>query len=572
MPQAGTEREETRMFTRLHNRAGHYALLIALGLVLFFPNLGGPSLWDLDEGRNLTCSDEMKQANNWVIPTFNGVLRPDKPALLYWLQIAAYDLFGVNEFAGRLPSALAALATVLICYELARSMFTPSTGLLAGIVAAATPMLCGAARFANPDALLNLFVVLTLGLFWIGWQRPRLWWFLAIGAAEGFGMLAKGAVAVVLPVGIIAAFLLWQRRRQLLFDRRNLAGGLVFFLIAAPWYIRVTVETKGAFARDFFLQHHVQRALSTMENHGGGIWYYPLVIALGTVPWAIFLGPACWYAFWSALPEPGRRWRQWCSTAADDRHVAAYRLLACWIGLFLIFFTISATKLPNYALPALVPTSVVLARFLDRWRLGELHLPRWVLAASLTCLVLTGVGLSVGLLIAGGALPIDVMHGRPLTALQPWSVLGALLIVGGLVAAWCVRAGRHGAAIATIGACGVVLLAALGGRGVMALESEKSARALVADAGALQRDRDIRVVAWQLDHLPSLNFYVQRNVAICDRPSDVRTYLRYPLPVFVFLPVSEWERIKDSVDVPWRELARRPDLYKHEEVVVVTNQ
>ncbi len=301
------------MLTRLHNRAGHYLLLVALSLVLFFPNLGGPSLWDIDEGKNSACTIEMRDANNWVIPTFNGLLRPDKPALLYWLQMAAYHYFGVNEFAGRLPSALAALATVLLAYELARAMFTPSTGLLAGIVAAATPMLCGAARFANPDALLNLFIVLTLALFWIGWQRPRLWWFLALGAAEGGGMLAKGAVGVVLPVGIIALFLLWQRRLWLLFDRRNLAGGAVFLLVAAPWYVRVTVETKGAFARDFFLRQHVERFLNhahPMENHGGGIWYYPLVVILGTVPWAVFLGPALWYAAWSALREPGVRLAQ----------------------------------------------------------------------------------------------------------------------------------------------------------------------------------------------------------------------------------------------------------------------
>ena len=567
----------------MHKRAGHHLLLTALALLLFVPNLGGPSLWDLDEGRNLTCALEMLDANTWVIPTFNGQLRPDKPALLYWLQMIAYDSFGVNEFAGRLPSALAAFATVLLCYELARSMFTPSTGLLAGIVAAATPMLCGAARFANPDALLNLFIVLILALFWIGWQRPRLWWFVAIGVAEGCGMLAKGAVAIVLPVGIIAVFLLWQRRLWLLFDRRNLVGGLAFFLVAAPWYVRVTVETKGAFARDFFLTHHVDRFTSRMENHGGGLWYYPLVIILGTVPWAIFLGPACWYAFWSALREPGARWRQWWSSAADrtaapagpiadDRRIAAYRLLASWIGLFLIFFSISATKLPNYALPALVPTAIVIARFLDRWRLGELHLARWVLPASLTCLVLTGIGLSTGLLVAGGALPVDVMRGRPLTALQPWALLGALLIVGGLAGAWCVRAHWHRGAIASIGVCGIVVLAAVGAHGVMAIESQKSARALVADVGALQRDRDIRVVAWQLDHLPSLNFYVQRNVEVCKQAQEVLTYLRYPLPVFVFLPVSEWEQLKDAVDVPWRELARRPDLYKHEDVVVITNR
>src|SRR5207244_12199785 len=110
-----TLRKGTWMFTRLHHRGGHYLLLLALGSCLFFPNLGGPSLWDLDEGRNATCAWEMMLAGNWVIPTFNGDLRVDKPALLYWLQVAAYYGFGVNEFSARVPSAFGGLGMVLVC-------------------------------------------------------------------------------------------------------------------------------------------------------------------------------------------------------------------------------------------------------------------------------------------------------------------------------------------------------------------------------------------------------------------------------------------------------------------------
>src|SRR5437870_1367593 len=132
------------MFDRFHHRGWHYLLVATLSASLFFTHLGAPSLWDIDEGRNLTCSFEMREANNWVIPTFNSKLRPDKPVLLYWLQMVAYECFGVNQLAGRLPSALAALCTVLLTYELARSMFSRTAGLLAGIMVATTPMVCGA--------------------------------------------------------------------------------------------------------------------------------------------------------------------------------------------------------------------------------------------------------------------------------------------------------------------------------------------------------------------------------------------------------------------------------------------
>src|SRR6185503_6962568 len=104
------------MIERMHHRGWHYVLLIGLSGLMFFLNLGGATLWDLDEGRNATCAWEMMESGNWIVPTFNSSLRDHKPALLYWLQILSYLLFGVNEFAARFPSALAALGTVLLSY------------------------------------------------------------------------------------------------------------------------------------------------------------------------------------------------------------------------------------------------------------------------------------------------------------------------------------------------------------------------------------------------------------------------------------------------------------------------
>ena len=110
------------MVARWHHRVWHYLLLLAVGWCMFLVNLGGPSLWDVDEGRNAPCAYEMMASGDWVVPTHNGVLRSAKPVLLYWLQIAAYSCFGVNEFDARLPSALAALASLLLAYELGREV------------------------------------------------------------------------------------------------------------------------------------------------------------------------------------------------------------------------------------------------------------------------------------------------------------------------------------------------------------------------------------------------------------------------------------------------------------------
>jgi hypothetical protein len=185
---------------------------------------------------------------------------------------------------------------------------------------------------------------------------------------------------------------------------------------------------------------------------------------------------------------------------------------------------------------------------------------------------LIGIGLGVGLLIAGGALPMASLRGRSFAELRPWALLGLAPFLGGLAGAWCLRTGRKTGLIASVAMAGVLLLGPLAAYGVNAMEGRKSARALVSEAGALQADHDIRIVAWQLEHLPSLNFYVQRNVRNCTKEEELAGYRDYPLPVFVFLPASEWERLRSALGAEFREVGRRPDIYKRRDVVVVTNR
>ena len=112
---------------RLQTRRAHYALLAAAQLLMTLPNLGAASLWDMDEGVNAEATREMLESGNWITPYFNYELRTAKPALLYWLQGISFRIFGINEFAARVPAVLCGLGTVLITYELARRLFSPTT-------------------------------------------------------------------------------------------------------------------------------------------------------------------------------------------------------------------------------------------------------------------------------------------------------------------------------------------------------------------------------------------------------------------------------------------------------------
>ena len=232
------------MFQILQKTWAHLLILALVAGSLFFPRWVGQAS-GIDEGNNAEAAREMLESDNWVVPTFNYELRVDKPALLYWLQMAAYKVHGIDEFAARLPSALAAFATVFVAYVLGRRMFGPMEGFLAALILATSVAVCASAHFANPDALLNLCTISTLALFWFDFSSGRRTWFWTAGLAAGFGVLAKGPVGVVLPGLVVLLYLAWERKLAILRDWRLLGGLLLFAVVVVPWYALVGLRSSS---------------------------------------------------------------------------------------------------------------------------------------------------------------------------------------------------------------------------------------------------------------------------------------------------------------------------------------
>ncbi len=542
-------------------RLGHYALLLAMSAGLFLPNLGAPSLWDIDEGHNAEAAREMMESGNWIVPTFNFQLRVDKPALLYWLQMAAYHFFGVNEFAARLPSALASALAVLLIYELGRCMFRASCGLLAGLILASTIAFCGAAHFANPDALLTTFTLLSLFCFWRGYARSWPGWFVAAGVSTGFAVLAKGPVGFVLPSLVALLFLGLTRQLGLLWSWRLVLGGLALGLVALPWYIWVGVDTKADFLRGFLLTHNINRFLSPMENHRGPLWYYLGVLLVGFAPWSAFLGLTAWSSV--------REWRSGNVRAGSvsDGHL----FLWCWIVVYVGFFTAASTKLPNYILPIYPAVALLTARFLDTWRRGDLLLPTWPLQVGVACLALVGVAATAGLLVAGGAVPLAALGGRHLPGLDEWAFLGIWPVLGAAFAWWSIRRQRLTVAVGAVTVASALFVGGLAAGGAVALDQYKAPRPLGRAVLAHEGEPDVRVGC--LDYYqPSLVFYCRREVVRFQQAEKALEFLRWPLPVYLFLPEKSWESLQASVRGSIQVVDRHYDLYRRYHVVVVTNR
>lgn len=542
-------------------RSVAYPVLLACGAALFLLNLGAPGLWDVDEGNNAEAAREMFMSGDWIVPTFNYQLRSDKPALLYWLQALAYGVFGVNEFSARLPSALAAMVTVLLAYELGRGMFGPAAGVLSGLIAASTVMIAAAAHFANPDALLNACTVAVFLLFWISVRSNDARWLVPAGAAAGLGVLAKGPVAVALPGLVGLAFLTLSRRLRLLADRRLAWAVVACLAVALPWYVGVGARTKGEFLRGFFLTHNIGRFSAAMEGHRGPLYYYLVCLVVGFAPWSAFVVPALRHA-----------WRCQRNTLVGDDAPGrrdAIRYLALWIVVYLGFFSLSATKLPNYILPVAVPLAILTALYLADWRSGRLSMAPWEAAASIAGWLLTGVVVIVGALVAAGRLG-GLKDLRTLPSVEGVALIGLVPITCGPLLAWLHRREARTAAVVCAAAGSVTFVTALAAWGAVLVDRHKAPRMLIATLLEHPAEPEIRVACYQFPR-PSVVFYCRREVLQLPSDAEAADFLRYPMASYLLCPQTTWDALRAQVPAA-RILDAHWDLYRGAPVVLVTNR
>jgi 4-amino-4-deoxy-L-arabinose transferase-like glycosyltransferase len=546
----------------LAHRLTHYALLLTATAVLTLPNLGSHSLWDVDEGVNAEAAREMLESGTLITPQFNFEMRTAKPVLLYWLQMGSYSVFGVNEFAARLPSVLAAVLTVLLVYELARRMFGSATGLLAGLILASALEFCMLAHAATPDSTLLLFTVLTLYLFWIASRNNGRSWFAPAGAAAGLAVLTKGPVGLVLPGTIIFLFLLWNHELKRLLDSRLYWGILAFLAVAAPWYILVTAETHGAWIKAFIGRENLGRFTQPMESHRGPIYYQLVGIIVLFAPWSIFLGTTAWHAFKEARRSNG---------TSESR--AASRFLVCWVATYLVFFSIAATKLPNYVLPAYPALAILTARFLQQWHTGKFVVPRWLGYTAIVGLGLVGVVVAGGIGVASGWIPVHGVKMPTFPTIGPWLTLGLIPISGAAIAWWSMHRGYAGRVVPIVAVTSIAFTASIAAFPITALDDYKAPRQLVADAGVNDTRRDLRLATFEWFQ-PSVVFYSRREVEKLQTWEQAADRLAMPAPVYVFVPAPVWKAIRaQRPESPeYRTAARHFDLYSNCEILVLTNQ
>ena len=333
-----------------------WIVVIAASLVFLLGILSPPRLMDDSDAVEATIARNMLESGDYVTARLDGVAYLEKSPLNFWMMASTYRVFGVHDWAARIPLALACIVLCWLTFRIGKWAFGAEAGLYAGLALATCIGLFLFTRVQIPDAMVTLAIT---GAIWAGQrllepdeERP-LRWALLLGICFGAGLLLKGLIGVVFPMLAGGAYLLVTRQAfsWAAWKRLKLPlVALITIVIAAPWHVLATIRNPPYFAFSmhsgpgeyrgffwfYFFNEHILRFLNLRYPRDYNTVPRPLFWLLNLVwlfPWSVYL-PATFKLSYKPETRAGR-----------------VRLMAlCWIMVVMVFFTFSTTQ-EYYSMP-----------------------------------------------------------------------------------------------------------------------------------------------------------------------------------------------------------------------------
>lgn len=348
--------------------------LLATVLGLRLVSMALLPLTDTTEARYSEIARLMAVSGDWITPWFSpGVPFWGKPPLSFWCEALSFNLFGVSEFAARLPSWLATLATLVPIYALARAYYGGHAARRALIVFSTCALAYVLSGAVLTDPFLVLGTTLSMTAFALAPQQPKLIWRYGFFVGLAIGLLAKGPVTLVLVGGAVLPWLVWHRRQAstYLCALPWVRGSLLLAALTLPWYVAAEIKTPG-FLYYFIIGEHFLRFLDPGWN--GDLYGTAHSEAYGTIWWYWVVTSAPWGVLGLGLLITRlcrSRGRRLLAAAWVDPRVT---YLLAWSLFTLVFFSFAGNILWTYVLPALPAFSILLAASLE-WRWPSISVP-----------------------------------------------------------------------------------------------------------------------------------------------------------------------------------------------------
>ncbi len=387
------------------------ALVAVVAAIIWFTQLGYRDLIEPDEGRYAEIPREMVATGDWVTPRLNGFKYFEKPVLQYWATAAAYRLFGDTTTTARLWPALTGFLGALWAGFLGLRLYGRAAGFYAFLISISSLLYIIDGHYLVLDMSLAVFLFVGVGCLVLA-QRSRddaairCNWMLTGWIALALATLSKGLIGVVLPAVTVVVYSLWARDWVLWRQLHIVKGLAAFLLVAAPWFVAVSLANPE-FPQFFFIHEHLHRYTSTVHEREGGYWYFVPVFLLGVFPWvAVAL---------ASLIRPGFSSRSQGVAGFDTE-----RFLWSFALVVFVFFSAGQSKLPSYILPMMPVVAVMAGHRLATQ--GYHRVDAWLLAIMAVALVLTGWQIT--------SLASDVITADMYLDYRPWIFAAAGLYAG----------------------------------------------------------------------------------------------------------------------------------------------
>lgn len=507
------------------------ALLALLGALLFLPGLGWRDLWNPDEARYAEVAREMQLSGHWSVPQLNGEVYTQKPPLLFWLMIASSWasswLTGgtgeVDEVSARIPSALAAIGTLILVFRIGERLFNRRAAWLAALAVATCFKVLWQGRFGQIDMLLTFLV--TLGVwFWVrGYTEGRPGFYPLFFVSTGLATLAKGPAGFLPPLLAILVFLFYTKDREEIRRFRVGWGFLIWAAVVLAWLIPAGISGGREYLDQIVFRQNVTRYADPW-HHFQPWYYYLTIIPAEFFPWSFFL--------------PGAIVLGWKKMEGKDRKGFLFAL--AWMVVTVVFFSISPAKRSVYILTMYPAMALLVGAFLDRvaaeWPQGR----RWVvwpvgLIAFLALLI------EIALPVAGRGREEAIPLGGERFV---WQVALCFLplLIGALYALWQARTGRLSKAAAGLaaGMGAVALLAAL--TVIPTFDVVKSARGMSKELLSRLQPGDTYGIYPRLDS--TFLFYTRRYAVELDSEAKLQEYARQPGRVWILAQRDDLKKLK----------------------------
>jgi 4-amino-4-deoxy-L-arabinose transferase-like glycosyltransferase len=471
-----------------------WLLIVAAAL---FIHIGGYPLFDADEGRNGEVGREMAATNDYVMPRIDGMPYLDKPIVYFAVEAAAMEILGPTELAARLPAYLFTLLTALLVFLFAKKVWSEESAYIAAIAFLSMPLTLAFARTVIFDSALTFFMVAAIMALYF--ERPTIAW-----ASIALGVLTKGPVAIAVPLIVMIPYAIKQKMFRKLWSW----GGLVaFVVIIAPWVWAVS-RVVPDFLHYVVVTETAQRLATKALKRTGPPWYFIPYVLGGALPWSII---ACFG--WRRAPHPplrgtlSRGERDYQEDAPlppgeggpersegpGEGRDSTTLLLALWILVPFLFFSISQSKRPQYILPVMPAIALVIATF---WN------PR---AARIAAALFAIVGI---VLVAAPFVHVKKMSAEVAAGMQSSALpMGIVTLIGALGA--IVFAKRRDIAIAALSLpiIGVPLTA---NPLLQSIGARRSAKAFVAQLKPYAN----RPIVGIEDYTGSMQFYLGKPIVV----------------------------------------------------------